>query len=453
MAEALYQYQEEDLRFLSEWGRSANFSEPGVGKTPVAVRLVQELDGLPCIIVVPNVARYHWEEAIKRFWVGTPPRVVQYQGDRQRRQSIRMDDFDILIVGYELFRKDFNEYFAAQRYKMAVFDEAHRLKNPKAQVSKCAYKLKAEYKHVVTGTPIVNSFADVFSYLHLLFPDQFKSYWRFIHEYGIIVHNGFGMEVVGIKPDKQAKLSRILRQFSVRRTKREVLPFLPDKTYSRMYVDMLPKQRQLYDELRNYMIAELGQEIVEAPNILTQMLRLRQIALSPRLVGLNCDESAKLQALLEYLLEERIPAKKQTVIMTEFLQWARLLERELSKKGVRVVSITGDRTSHQKYQAQQAFQEGDADVAVCTIKAAGVSIDLTAADTVIFTDLSWTDVDNKQAEDRVHRASQTKKVQIIHLFAKDSIDDVIFDRTLLKALTSRRILDNDEKEKLKVLIS
>lgn len=446
----LYPYQLEDLEFLSKWGRSANFSEPGVGKTPVGVRLIHRLKGLPCLIVCPNVVRYHWEDEIRKFWIGTPPQIVQYKGTPSVRKSIEQPE--ILIVNYELFRQDFEDYFSKFEYKMTLFDEAHRLKNRNARVTKCAYKLKTEYIHLITGTPITNQFDDMWSYLKLLFPKQFPSYWKFVYRYGNVINNGFGKEIVGVKQSRLPELKRIVQQFSVRRTKQEVLPDLPEKTYQTIYVELTPTQRKVYDEMKRYMYAQLEQQEVEVPNIVSQLMRLRQISLSPKLAGFDSNESAKLPALLE-IIQERILAGKQTVVMSEFKQWIDLVEQTLSKHNITSVRITGAETYEQQRQNQQIFQNGRAQVALCTIKAAGVGIDLTAADMVIFTDISWNDTDNKQAEDRIHRATQKSNAQIVRLFAKDTLDHVILDRTILKALTAGKVLSSEHFREVKSLLS
>jgi len=336
---------------------------------------------------------------------------------------------------------------------MAIFDEAHRIKNRKAQVSKCAYKLKAKYIHIITGTPIVKEFDDMYSYLHLLFPDQFRSYWKFVNEFGQFHFNGFGHKLAGINPEKLQKLKYIIQQFFVRRSKAEVLPQLPPKTYKTITVPLAKEQQKMYDELKTFMLAELDNEVVEAKNVATQLLRLRQIALTPALVGLPSEDSSKLDALIEILMDERLPAGKQTVIMSEFRQWIDFVEARLKEKGIETVRITGKESAAEKRANQLLFQKGQVPVALCTIKAAGTSLDLSAADMVIFTDLSWSDVDNTQAEDRVHRASQTKQVEVVRLFAKDTVDHVVLDRTLYKALTAKRILDNDTRSALKDLLS
>mgnify|MGYP001229414688 CR=1 FL=1 len=444
----LYEYQKEDVAFLKQWGRSMNMSEMGVGKTPTAVRLLEELNGLPGLIVCPSAVKYHWEEQIKTFWKGEDkPKVYQYRGKPEERRQIDAKD-GVLVVNYELFRQDFDEYFKTKAFKMTIFDEAHRLKNRTAKVTKCAYKLKTEYIHLVTGTPITNQFDDLYSYLHLLFPSQFKNYWKFVYRYGIVRSNGFGKEIQGLNPERANELGSILRQFTVRRKKADVLPFLPDKTYSTIYVDLLPEQRRIYEDLRDFMLAELETgDNIEVPSIIAQLMKLRQVALSTSLVGEGKEYSAKKQALLE-ILQDRIMAGKKTVVMSEFKRWIDNLEETLNQKGMKAVRLTGQEKDVQKQQAVKQFQEGDADVILCTIKAAGTGIDLTAADMMIFTDISWTDVDNRQAEDRIHRASQTKKVQIVKLFAKETIDDVMLNRTLIKALTAQHILDQEQKEAL-----
>lgn len=454
MALPLYEYQQEALDFLRNWGRSMNTSEMGCGKTPVGVRLIEHFSQFPTLIVCPAVVKTNWENEINKFYQGSPPQIVHYHLFRKSKKFSHSElENDILIVNYELFRQDFQKYFEHKTFGLTIFDEAHRLKNRKAKVTKCAYKLKSEYIHLITGTPVTKEFDDVWSYLHLLFPDQFKNYWRFINKYGIIQSNGFGKEIVGLKPGKDKQLAKIIQQFSIRHTKKEVLPQLPDKQYQTIEVDLKPEQRRIYDDLQKYMMAELENDIVEVPNIISLTTKLRQIALSTELVSPDGKaQSSKKEALVE-LLQDRILAGKKTVIMTEFRKWVDVLEKTFNQKRIRNVRITGAENDKQRQESMQSFQHGDVPVILCTIKAAGLGIDLTAADMLIFTDISWTDTDNKQAEDRIHRASQTKGVQIVKLFGKNTMDHVMFDRTLLKALTAKQVLGEADKAALRGLLS
>src|SRR5699024_6195971 len=105
------------------------------------------------------------------------------------------------------------------------------------QTAVCASELKTKYMHLITGTPITNTFDEAFSYLRLLFPKQFSNYWRFVHRFGVVQNNGYGKEITGLKPGKDKQLAKLIQQFSVRRRKEDVLPDLPEKQYQTIEVD------------------------------------------------------------------------------------------------------------------------------------------------------------------------------------------------------------------------
>lgn len=447
----LFPFQQEDVEFLKQWGRSANWSEMGSGKTAVAVRLILEIpQTFPCLIVCPSSVKFHWKDEIRKFWVGIPPTVKEYAGSRKKRQNIQ--DYDILVVNYELFRQDFKDYFQSKFFQFTIFDEAHRLKNPKAKVTQCAFKLQTKYIHLMTGTPITNQFDDVFSYLKLLFPSQFKNYYRFINRYGIFQYTPWGRDLVGLNPEKAPELAKILRQFSVRHKKEDIFPQLPKKTYKNLLIPLKPYQRKLYEELKKYMITELeNQEVVEVSSVIAQLMRLRQLTLAPALLGESKDVSAKKDVLFD-LLSDRQSAKKQTVVMTAFRSFVDYLFPRLQKQGYKVGRITGSDDTEQRVTYIRQFQNKQLDVLLCTIQAAGIGIDLSAADMLIFTDLDWSHANNQQAEDRIHRASQKNAVQIVRILAENTIDQMMLRQTLQKALFAKRAFqDQDLQQLIKIL--
>lgn len=435
----LFPYQQKDLIFLQEWGRCANWSQPGLGKTAVALRWLPKL---PALVVAPTVVLSHWVEEVALWRPDIRPALYLGPAAKRHRMLEQDSEWDLLLTSYETFRNDV-DLLVAEGFATVIFDEAHKLKNPKAKVTKAAEKLTADPNccvQLMTGTPIVSGYMDMFSYMHLLFPGQFKSYWKFARQYGHVYQDTFGMTPKETEVGRR-RLQRLLSQFSVRHTKQEVLPNLPPKLTTTLTVDLSPAHRTLYTQMEVEALLELENRQEEhVPDILAKIMYLRQLALDPTLIGEPAlpDLPAKTKALLE-LLEDRRGFK--VVIASQFKRYLQLIAPLLKEQGFHPVLITGDQSTKEKDAAVEAFQQGNADVALISIRAAGVGINLHAADTIIFTDRDWSAAANEQCEDRLHRVGQQNNVSIIILEAKNTMDNRIRAVNRVKEYSAKALLD------------
>lgn len=368
-------------------------------------------------------------------------------------------NYDYYICHNDVLAKleDINRGTAAKPHILwqhVIADEAQLFKNMKAARTRELKKIKVNVKTAMSGTPADDKPQDIFSILQWLYPRKYTSYWRFVEEYMEIETSYTGYRVIlGPKLDKIAKLHAELDPFYIRRTLSDVRDSMPPKTYSTIEVELAPKQRRMYNEMRDWQIARLGdgsddkQELV-APYAIGVHQRLQQMALAsvdldwadpnaPKIKLTN--PSTKLDAVMEII--ETNP-EESFVVFTQFIGMADLVEAECNRKEIPTSKITASVTNQQSRDASVAnFQSGKSRIFVGTIGAAGTSITLNAAHTAVFLDRHWNPSKNLQAEDRIYRIdNDDTPVQIIDLVARDTIDEYRLSRIGNKALWLKQLL-------------
>ena len=312
-----------------------------------------------------------------------------------------------------------------------IADEVHRAKNRKALQTRALKALRTKYKTGLSGTPAANKPQDLWSILNWLWPSYYTSYWRFFKHYTIYEADPRGYsKVIGVK--NQESLHKEMAPWYIRRMKEDVLPDLPPRYYTQMWVELHPSQRRAYNEMRDKQIAwvsSLSDETLETPlvagQVVTQLTRLQQFALGyMRYDGekdrwILSDPSAKIDALMD-ILEDN--PDEPLVVFSQFKTAIMLAAQRLTKHNIDFGLITGDVAMPARAEAVRRFQEGSIQVMLGTIAAAGEGITLTHASTVVFLDRAWSPSLNRQAEDRLHRIGQKNAVQVIDLVARNTVD-------------------------------
>lgn len=343
-----------------------------------------------------------------------------------------------------------------------IGDEVHKIKNRKAQVTTSLKKLRAFYKTGLSGTPADNKPHDLWSILHWLYPQEFRSYWRFYKTYVDAEQdfNGY-YKVKGVKNVEH--LHREIAPFYIRRRKEEVLKDLPPKYYNTLWVDLTPTQRRMYNGMRKDMLAWIGQQDqskpLPAPNVAVKLQRLQQFSsatmdselakrwvknpvFDPDLPEVPLDQvcdwqydnwrrrqveftryfmidpSAKIDAAMALLEDSNEPV----VFFSQFKQMVNLFRQRLEAAGISHGILTGDTSQADRADLIRNFQAGKLQVFAGTIAAGGVGITLTRSSHVVFFDRAWSPSWNRQAEDRLHRISQENAVQVTDIMAKNTID-------------------------------
>jgi len=400
-------YQQDGLNWLSSLladgvgGILAD--EMGLGKT------VQILACMPknTLIVAPSSILSNWRSEIAKF---RPDMKVQLHHGQQRG-SLK-DDADVVVTSFGLLRQDENE-FAKRQWRLCVVDEAQYVRNPDTKSYQSVMSVDAEVKLAVTGTPIENRMLDLWALMNLVNTGLFGSREAFQRLIGRGVEEGRESAIKEVR--------RLLRPFMIRRKKNLVATDLPERMESVVRIDLQDEERRVYDGLRQETQNMLRSASVKAFNMLPALLRLRQscchLALLP---NMPAQKSTKTERAVEMIQEIKEDGGR-VLVFSQWTSFLDLIERRLGEVGVSHLRIDGSTTQRGEIVAR--FQGGEADVMLLSLKAAGVGLNLTAADHVFLMDPWWNPAAEAQAADRAHRIGQTKNV-IIHKFvAADTIEE------------------------------
>lgn len=446
----LYPFQREDVNYLVDRKGVLIANEMGTGKTLEALALDLQRreivkDFAPkTLIICPLTVTSVWLDHVKRLTplhaCGIDPK------NRGEFVAALKKPYDVYVIHWEAMRL-LQTVLRETWWFHIIADEVHRAKNRRAQQTRALKSLRSTYKTGLSGTPATNKPYDLWSILNWLYSSQFKSYWKFYDkycDYEIVYPNGYH-KFKGTKNADELHLQ--IQPYYIRRKKMEVLKDLPEKYYSQIWVDLSPKQRKAYDEMKKEMIAWLESQTDEkplvAPVVIAQLIRLQQFSvayadISPDGRVVLTEPSTKLDALME-LIEDN--EEDQFVVFSQFKQLINLASARLQTACIPFVTITGDVAQADRSDAVAKFQAGEARVFLGTIGAGGEGITLTAASTVVFLDRDWSPARNSQAEDRLHRIGQKSAVQVIDINANRTVDQRKHTQLELKASWLREILD------------
>ena len=416
-------YQIEDIEFLKTYKCMACFNEQRTGKTPTAIRAMVDREILKILVVCPASALYPWGEAFT-FWSGLPATVVAGTLDK-KRQPIDSWDFGALIVSYGTLKSTLLQNILDREPVGVILDEAHRIKDPKTKNAKAAFELTKTipYRLALTGTPAPNKPEEIWSILHFLYPQTFKSYWNFIEEYfkTILRDNGRGQrfkEVTGIKPNRAADLLYKISCIATQRKRKDVMAWLPEKEYQKILLPPTKLQLKYLEELQNY----FETENVVTHGILDRLIRYRQICLHPGLLHLK-GTSPKLDWIKEYLEDY---TDRPTIIFSKFTSFLHILDKEIDvPHGI----IVGATPSAERAALVKAFQAGKLNLLLINLDAGKEALTLDRAEAIIFTDKYPPVGDIEQAEDRFIATTEDKadKAHIIYeLIIKGTYDEELY---------------------------
>lgn len=361
----------------------------------------------------------------------------------QPRQKMGPGNQPILNPDTQLFEMivPFCTQLLTAHWDMVICDEAHRLKNYNAQWTRNIKKLKAEFKHIMTGTGIVNNPAELWSLLHFLYPKTYTSHDKFKRTYcDIDTWSGY-QKVVGIKRGKEQELREMIRRVGVRRTMIECFPNISEPIETTIPVDLNPAQQKMYDEIKDTLqTLDAAGTPLHSPNVLSMLNRLRQICVATpevledyydhkeerRIIKVKLREpSSKLDAVMDIIdgLEWDSERQDQVVVFSQFKDPLELLQHRLAKKNIPYLRLLAEMSDEKRYQMwHDIWPAKKHQVFLTTLSLGSESINLTSANRAIFLDQSWSPAQNKQAIGRVYRPGQTGVAQLIYIRAEDTVD-------------------------------
>lgn len=428
----LREYQYEGLKWLQSL-RAHNFGgvladDMGLGKT------IQTLAHLQCekeagrlkrasLIVVPRSLIGNWVQEAKRFTKEL--KVLIFHG--ALRHDDDFSDYDLIISTYGLLQRDKTRFLKYNFYYL-ILDEAQSIKNARAKTTQIVQQVQASHRLCLTGTPVENHLGEMWSLFHFLMPGFLGEAKEFLNNFRVPIekHNDL---------DKKQHLIEKIRPFILRRTKNEVAQELPSKTEVVQLIELRQKQRDLYEAIRISMEKKVRDAIAEQGLgkshivLLDALLKLRQVCCDPRLLTLPeaemaYDESQKLDALM-VLLDNLLKEGRFVLVFSQFTSMLKLIEEKLMYKKYNYLKLTGQTRDREKVVSE--FQAGAAPIFLISLKAGGVGLNLTRADTVIHYDPWWNPQVEEQATDRTHRIGQINPVFVYKLIAKGTVEEVILE--------------------------
>ena len=446
-------YQEDGFRWLGTLERlgfgGILADDMGLGKTlqVIAHVLAQKETGRGgCTLVVcPASLVYNWMSEISRFAPGLAAVAVLGTKDARRVLIGGHEGADILVTSYDLLRRDVEEY-APLHLSRVVLDEAQYIKNPKAQVTRAVKCLDADVRLALTGTPIENRLAELWSIFDFLMPGYLGTREEFAKRYEGPVEAG--------EHDGRRLLRCAIGPFVLRRLKSEVLADLPEKTESVVYSQMSPRQRKLYLATQDRLALQVqhmdkgGPRGPERLKVLAELTRLRQICCDPRLCLDGYEGgSAKLETCLELVSQAR-DAGHRVLVFSQFASMLDLIGQRLSAAHVTWFQLTGRTSKEARERLVRRFQAGEADVFLVSLKAGGVGLNLTAADVVIHYDPWWNVAAQDQATDRAYRIGQRRDVSVMRLVVEGTVEEKIVRMQEAKRDLAASVLDGEEVRSL-----
>lgn len=514
--QGLYPFQIVGANFLVQAKKSLLADDMGSGKTLTSLSAAQKANAFPLLIITLKSTKFAWEKEVNKYYPGHSVYVVDGTTKAKKDKVVKNfieEQGEILIMTWEMLAK----YTKLQKFgsvelkhciecggtdpritpakcevhkrplngvdfKGIILDEAHKMKDPKTKTSMAVRGVTgdAEYRWALTGTPIGNSEEELFSVLNWFDPDSYPSKIKFIERYFMTRMNYAGYpEVIGIKSETRSEWDQVINPILRRMPKELILPFLPPIVYKERRLDMLPKQKTAYNQMKDQMVADVDGGKITVTQAMSQITRLLQLASSFAEVE-NTEEidpetgeeiihqkvtltspSNKIDSFMEDLPDY---GESQIVVFAQSKQLLLELEKAILKENVKrnkpnepepitYGMITGDVNATSREDYITRFQNGELKLMLISIAAGGTGITLTNADVAVFLNRSYNAIDNKQALGRVHRIGSEKHESIlcVDYISEGTVDEAVLEALDMKGEALENILQ--DKKLLKKMLT
>lgn len=451
-----YPYQKEGIEAGLRWKRFLIGDEPGLGKTLQSIGVVDCADAYPCLVICPSSLKINWQREFEKF-TDKKALVLDNSVATTWPYLIQMGMQQVAIVNYESLRKYFVWDIRARKgqpfrlkdvvfcphinlFKSVIIDESHRVKDPSAQQTIFARGLVEgkQWRILLSGTPVVNRPADLIAQLSIMGRlQEFGGRSKFLADYGggEISKERRGNDDED-KPRNLEKLSsELYARCMIRREKAKVLKDLPDKTRTDLYVEI--SNRDEYNMAASD-LAEYLRKYTECDDIDIRR-KMRMEALVKFMTLRSLSSKGKVKQAIDFV--KTFLANDKPLIL--FCSLHEVVD-EIMKAFPKAVRVTGRDSTAMKQAAVDAFQSGKAKLIVCSIKAAGVGLTLTASSNVAFVEFPWTYADCCQCEDRAHRIGQKDNVTCYYLIGWHTIDRTLYNIIYEKKSIASQIMGTDD---------
>lgn len=436
-------YQEEGYRWMCRLAKAqlgaCLADDMGLGKTVQTLALLcRRQNQGPALVIAPASVVRNWMDETQRFAPKLKPMDLS-----ELRHDFDTDELgakSVVVASYGIMTKEI-DLLEGVSFSTIVFDEAHALKNWGTRRTQAAARLRADFRLGLTGTPVENHVGEIWSLFQILLPGLLGSKKQFEAKYAL--PGG------GSSPDTRA-LRTQLQPFLLRRTKSQVLSELPELNESVLKVVPSPSEVAFYRALQKSALeactkAELSAKSDQRLQVLAEITRLRQAAVDPRLVDdLLGPRGEKIQLLIQKLVDLQKEGHR-ALVFTQFLGSLALVKDALEQAGIEYFELSGSTPPKQRAKRIAAFQEGERDVFLISLRAGGVGVNLTGADYVFHLDPWWNPAVEDQATARAHRMGQKNPVQVYRLITAGTIEEKITQIHELKRDLAEDLLGNLDK--------
>lgn len=451
-----YEYQKDGILFGLQKRRLLIGDEPGLGKTLQSIGIVDTASAYPCLVICPSSLKINWQREFGKF-TDKKALVLDNSVATTWPYLLRMEMHHVAVVNYESLRKFFVWDIHARKgqsfrlkdvvfcpdiriFKSVIIDESHRVKDPSAQQTIFTRGIVEgkQWRILLSGTPVVNRPADLIAQLSIMGRlAEFGGRTKFLADYGggEISKERRGKDDEDEPRNLDRLSSELYSRCMIRREKAKVLTELPDKQRTDLYVEI--SNREEYD----LAAADLAAYLREYTECTDREIRRKM----------------RMEALVKFMTLRSLASKGKVKQATDFIKnflangkplivFCSLKEivKALQKQFPDAVRVTGDDNTAEKQAAVDAFQSGEAQLIICSIKAAGVGLTLTASSNVAFVEFPWTYADCCQCEDRAHRIGQKNNVNCYYLIGRSTIDPVLYNIIHKKRSIANQIMACDD---------
>ncbi|MFV0387266.1 MAG: DEAD/DEAH box helicase [Pyrinomonadaceae bacterium] len=417
-------YQKEGFEWLSRlanWGVGACLADDmGLGKTIQALALlVERAEKGSGLIVAPVSVTRNWVREARRF---APTLNFQIFGEDDRKKQVEsLGKYDVLVVSYNLLQIE-EELFTKNKFATIILDEAQAIKNRNTKRSKTVMNLQGDFRLITTGTPIENHLGELWNLFNFINPGLLGSHDFFNEKFAIPIEKY--EDTVARKT-----LQRLIKPFVLRRRKNQVLDDLPEKTEIVLTVEMSTEQRAFYEATRREALEKIEAQEGGANDkrfrILAELTKLRLACCHPKLVNDKINLGSSKLELFGEILSELLENRHKALVFSQFVKHLAIIEEYLKSKGIKYHYLDGSTSAKIRQQRIDAFQRGDGEVFLISLKAGGTGLNLTAADYAIHLDPWWNPAVEDQASARVHRIGQKRPVTVYRLVTEDTVEEKI----------------------------
>lgn len=436
----LRNYQVEGFKWLKMLGHygfgGVLADEMGLGKTiqMITYLLSEKEEGKlkhPAVVIAPASLIYNWSAELKKFAPDLNELVITGQKENRLTLLEKAEKQDVLITSYNSFRQDV-EIYEQLTLDYLVLDEAQMVKNSGTKTAQALRQLNIPQRFALSGTPIENSLDELWSVFQLVLPGLFPKKLAFRE----------------LSPEEVAKM---IRPFILRRDKKNVLADLPDKIENNLYSTLTEEQKAVYLAYLRKMQEDISQMDGEEfkknrISILAGLTRLRQICCDPRLFMDDYHGSSGKLEQVKIFLQTAKENGRRVLLFSQFTSMLSIIEAELNEQGLETFYLRGSTSPIDRINMVNAFNEGERDVFLISLKAGGTGLNLVGGDTVVLYDLWWNPAVEEQAAGRAHRMGQKKVVEVYRMIAEGTIEEKMDQLQQEKRELFQKVIQGNEQQ-------